>query len=59
MYSASMEEKKQLQTLAAQKEEEKRQQQEKDKSNAILTAQKLASLEDSEKKIECRTKSQF
>ena len=43
-----------MEKLTAQKEEGKRQQQEKDKSKAIINAQKLASLEDTEK-IECRT----
>ena len=47
-----------MEESAAQKEQGKKQHEEKEKNKAIMTAQKLASLEDSEK-TECRTKSKF
>jgi len=56
VYSARMNEKKRMEEIAVQKELEKKQQEEKEKNKAIMTAQKLASLEDSGRKLNTELK---
>jgi len=56
VYSARINEKKRMEEIAVQKELEKKQQEEKEINKADMSAQKLASLEDSGRKLNAELK---